>query len=94
MHAPTALHLDETHVADGLLAVMTLALGVTGLALAAAGGDLSRAGNWCGLVGVLTGLWAQMISRTRPERFADVVGVVLCALAIGIGAANGDLTFP
>ena len=92
MHAPTALHLDETHASDGLLALATLVLGVVGFALVASGD--ARAGNWTGLVGVLTGLWAQMISRTRPERFADVVGIVLCGLAVAIGASNADLTFP
>ena len=92
MHAPTALHLDETHAVDGLLAVATLALGITGLVLVAV--DAPRAGNWCGLVGVVTGLVAQMVSRTRPERFADVIGLVAAALAVALGAAHADLTFP
>ena len=91
MHAPAALHLEQTHGIDAMLALSAFALGAVGLLLVAA--DSSIAGMWCGAVGVVAGLWGQMVSRTRPERFLDVVGLVAAAVAFGIGAAQGGLTF-
>jgi hypothetical protein len=91
VHAPAALHLEDTHGLDVALALGTFVLGAVGLLLVAA--DASRAGMYCGIVGVLTGLWGQMVSRTRSERFLDVVGLVAAALAGVLGAAYGGLTF-
>ncbi|MGB8649640.1 MAG: hypothetical protein WCD35_03155 [Mycobacteriales bacterium] len=90
-HPPAALHLEDTHGTDLLLAVAAFALGVVGLLLVAV--DAPRAGMWCGVVGVLAGLWGQMVSRTRSERFADVVGLVAAAVAFALGAAQGGLVF-
>ena len=96
MHAPNALHLDalhmeETHPADAISAVVTSVLGVVALICVAAGAH--RVGMGLGAVGVITGGIGQMISRTRPERFLDVVGLVACAVAFGVGAALGGLSF-
>jgi len=91
MHAPAALHLEESHRLDLMLALTALSLGVVGLALV--GFDLERPGMVLGAVGVVAGLWGQMISRTRAERFADVIGLVSAALAFALGAALGGLTF-
>ena len=90
-HAPHALHLEETHRTDATLAIVTLSLGVLGLLLVAL--DAPRAGLVCGAIGVITGLWGQMVSRTRSERFFDVIGLVSAALALAVGAAHGGLTF-
>jgi hypothetical protein len=91
MHAPQALHLEETHPLDGVLAVVTTVLAIVGLVALAADGH--RLAMGLGAAGVLTGLAGQMFSRTRPERFLDVVGLVACALAFALGAALGGLSF-
>lgn len=91
MHAPTALHLEQTHGLDGLLAFVAFMSGTVGLLLIAV--DAPRAGMYCGAVGVLAGLWGQLVSRTRAERFLDVIGLVAAALAFALGAAFGDLNF-
>jgi hypothetical protein len=91
MHAPAALHLEETHPFDAATAVITSVLAVVAVIAVAAGGH--RLAMYCGAVGVLTGLTGQMFSRTRPERFLDVVGLVACAVAFAVGAALGGLSF-
>jgi hypothetical protein len=91
MRAPTVLHLEEAHGLDALLAAGALLLGIVGLALV--GLDAPRAGMALGAVGVLAGGWGQLISRTRSERFADVIGLVAAALAFAVGAAQGGLAF-
>ncbi|MCU1623643.1 MAG: rane protein [Frankiales bacterium] len=91
MHAPAALHLDETHAMDAGLALVTSALGAAGLLLVLADADI--AGAVAGAVGVLTGLWGQLVSRTRPERFLDVVGIGAAAVAFALGMAYGGINF-
>ena len=91
MHAPEALHLEETHPLDAVTAIATFVLAIVGVVSVAAGAH--RLGMYCGAVGVLTGLAGQMFSRTRSERFLDVVGLVACALAFAVGAALGGLSF-
>jgi membrane associated rhomboid family serine protease len=92
MHAPPALHLEQTHGTDRLLALAAFILGAIGLLLVAVGEPIP--GMLCGAVGVVAGLWGQMISRTRSERFLDVIGLVAAAVAFALGAAFGSLTFP
>jgi len=88
MHAPNmhldALHMEETHPSDAISAVVALVSVAVGA---------HRLGMGLGAVGVVTGGIGQMISRTRPERFLDVVGLVGCAVAFGVGAALGGLSF-
>jgi hypothetical protein len=90
MHAPPALHLEQTHGLDAVLALAAFALGAVGLVLVAA--DAAIAGMVCGGVGVVAGLWGQLVSRTRSERFLDVIGLVAAAVAFALGAAFGNLT--
>jgi hypothetical protein len=89
VHAPAALHLEETHAIDAGLALVTFALGAVGLLLIVA--DANIAGAVAGGVGVMTGLWGQLISRTRSERFLDVIGLGACALAFALGLAYGGI---
>lgn len=91
MHAPAALHLEDTHPVDGALAVGTLVLGALGLLLVAVDADI--AGAVAGGLGVLTGLWGQLVSRTRPERFLDVIGLGAAAVAFALGMAYGGINF-
>lgn len=95
MHAPhlhlDALHMEQTHPADAISAVLTSVLGAIAVICVAVGAH--RVGMALGAVGVVTGMIGQMISRTRPERFLDVVGLGACAVAFGVGAALGGLSF-
>ena len=90
-HAPQALHLEETHPFDALTAVVTGVLAAVAVIAVSSGGH--RLGMVCGAVGVVTGLTGQMFSRTRSERFLDVIGLVACAVAFAVGAALGGLSF-
>ncbi|MCU1599997.1 MAG: hypothetical protein JWO22_706 [Frankiales bacterium] len=91
MHAPAALHLEQTHAMDAVLAVAAFALGAVGLLLVAV--DANRAGALAGLLGVGAGLWGQLVSRTRSERFLDVIAIGAAAVAFALGMAYGGIDF-
>ena len=91
MHAPAALHLEDTHAMDAGLALVTFVLGAVGLLLIVA--DANVAGAVAGAAGVLSGLSGQLVSRTRPERFLDVIGLVASAVALAVGLAFGGISF-
>ena len=80
----THIHVDTDHA----LAAATLALGALALVLLAVAHE---AAAWAGLVAVFLGLWSQLISRTRPERFENVIGATAGAVALAIGLAQGGL---
>lgn len=48
-------------------------------------------GSWTGLGGLVSGLWAQMISATTAERFVDIIAVVLSGVGLLFGLAHGGL---
>jgi Ca2+/H+ antiporter len=77
-------HLDTDHT----LAAATLTIGLVALILLAVAHE---AAAWTGLAAVFLGLWSQLISRTRPERFENVIGATAGALALAIGLAQGGL---
>lgn len=71
---------------DHGLATASIACGAIGILLAAIGVPVP--GIVIGLVGMAAGLWAQMVSRTRPERFADMAGLLASFLAVAIGLSK------
>jgi len=73
---------------DHALAAATLALGALALILLAFSHE---AAAWVGLVTVFLGLWSQLISRTRPERYENVIGAGAGAVALALGLAQGGL---
>ena len=85
-HAETTHHssLDTDHV----LAYATIGLGVVALVML---GVSHAAAAWTGLLAVLLGGWSQLVSRTRPERFENVIGATAGAVAVAIGLARGGL---
>ncbi len=74
---------------DHALATATAVLGVLGLLCAAF--ELSVAAVALGLAGMVIGLCAQMMSRTRAERFVDLAALLACFLAFATGASQGGL---
>jgi hypothetical protein len=78
------IHLDTDHA----LAALTVTLGALALILLAISPE---AAAWTGLVAVFLGLWSQLISRTRPERFENVIGATAGAAALAIGLAQSGL---
>jgi heme O synthase-like polyprenyltransferase len=86
VQSTTASH--HTLDADHALALATITLGAAALILL---GVSHVAAAWTGLVVVFLGGWSQLVSRTRPERFENVVGATAGALALAIGLAQGGL---
>jgi hypothetical protein len=84
-HAETTHHAIDT---DHALAYATIALGAVALVLL---GVSYAAAAWTGLIAVFLGGWSQLISKTRPERFENVIGATAGALALAIGLAKGGL---
>jgi ABC-type uncharacterized transport system permease subunit len=74
---------------DHGLATAAAVLGIAGLLCAAV--SASMAAVVLGLSGVVVGLCAQMISRTRAERFVDMIALLACFLAFAVGASQGGL---
>ena len=52
---------------------------------------LHAVASWFGLAGLLTAMWAQMISATTAERFVNVCAAVLAGLGLLFGLAHGGL---
>lgn len=75
---------------DHILATATWFMAAAGLLLLLLGETV--AGTWLGLIGLLTGLAAQMMSRTRAERWVDVVGILAAFLVLAVGASQGGLS--
>jgi heme O synthase-like polyprenyltransferase len=73
---------------DHALAAATVTLGAIALILLAVSHE---AAAWTGLVVVFVGLWSQLVSRTRPERFENVIGATAGAMALAIGLSQGGL---
>lgn len=87
IHAPR-MQSAQTRSADQLWAMATAGLAVIAVVLAFAGAyDPSAI---VAAVGVVTGGWAMLISRTRGERFEVVIGTVACAVALAAGLAYGS----
>ena len=83
-HRPAAVQ-DLDHA----LALASVAIGAVGLLLVVAG--VPAGGVVVGAVGMVVALWGQMVSRTRPERFVDMAGLLVSFLALATGFAEGGL---
>ena len=83
------LHSDgQSHPRENALAVFTL---VTGLITFAVGWvvSLHALASILGIVSLLVGLYAQMISATRAERMIIVTGLVAAFVGTALGFAHG-----
>lgn len=90
-HAPTSAPSARQAVSDldHQLMTATLAISAIGAILLVAG--LTVVGTWCGVVGMGVGLGAQMMSRTRGERWVDMIGLLAAFLVVAFGASQGGL---
>jgi hypothetical protein len=88
---PAAQHTRPLPIADldHALATGCAVLGLLGLLCAALGAAVPAVA--LGLLGLGVGLWAQMMSRTRTERFVDIAALLVCFLAFAVGASQGGL---
>lgn len=84
-HAP-AKHLDLDHG----LAIATLATAVVGAITLVLGQHTLAA--VLGALGLVCGLVAQMVSRTRGERWLDMVGMLAAFVVLAIAAAQGGFS--
>ncbi|MBL1096261.1 hypothetical protein [Streptomyces coffeae] len=80
----------KSHPVENTLAVTTLAIGVIAFVTAAFTG-LHLLSSWAGLVGMVTGLWGQLISATTGERFLLIIGLGASAVGFYLGMAHGGL---
>ena len=82
----------QRHPLENGLAVFTL---ITGLIVFAAGWVVSLhvLASVLGIVSLLVGLYAQMISATREERMIIVTGLVAAFVGTALGFAHGGF-FP
>ena len=78
----------QSHPRENALAVFTL---VTGLITFAVGWvvSLRALASILGIVSLLVGLYAQLISATRPERMVIVTGLVAAFVGAALGIAHG-----
>ena len=77
-HRPTPVaDLDHT------LATGTIVLGAIGLLLGAVGWSVPAI--LLGATGMAIGLWGQMMSTSRAERFVDLFGLLASFLALAVG---------
>lgn len=80
----------KPHPKENALAFATLTLGIVALVVAT-NADRHIAGSWIGLLGVVVGLYDQMISATRGERWIIITGVIASGLGFALNMANGGL---
>ena len=68
---------------DHTLATGTIVLGAIGLLLGAIGWSVPAI--LLGATGMAIGLWGQMMSTSRAERFVDLFGLLASFLALAVG---------
>jgi|SRR6516162_4020076 len=88
-HSPLSLNSDgQRHPLENSLAVFTL---VSGLIVFAVGWvvELSALASVLGIVTMLVGLYAQMISATRAERMIIVTGLVAAFVGTALAFGHG-----
>ena len=77
----------STAAPDQLLTVATLAFAGSALLLALL--QAWDVGAAVGLMAVLLGGWAQLVSETRTERFENIFAITLAAVVLAVCLASG-----
>ncbi len=78
----------ERHPLENVLTAFTLAAGVVAFATGFVVSQHLLA-TVLGLAALVVGLYAQMISATRPERIIIVTGLVAAFVGLALGLAHG-----
>lgn len=78
----------ERHSLQNGLAVFTLVAGVVAFPFGFVVAQHVLA-CWAGAASLVVGLYAQMISVTRPERIVIVTGLVAAFVGVALGMAHG-----
>lgn len=86
-----SVRTSGTAVPHRVLAVAALALAAVAVLLTLV--EAYDVGAVVGLVALLVGGWAQMVSDTRAERFEAVTGAVVAAVAVAVCLAYGSGVF-
>jgi hypothetical protein len=90
-HRHLTLNTDgRPHPAQNALAVFAAACAIVS-AVSAWYPSTHLLGSWAGLVGLLTGLWSQMISATTAERWINVSAMIVSGVGLLFGLAHGGL---
>jgi len=95
IHPPHIPHLTlntdgRAHPRENTLLAVTVALAVVALIAAPMRGWHLLA-SWTGLGGMVTGLYAQLISKTTAERCVIVTAIVASGIALAVGLNHGGL---
>ncbi|MFG2591598.1 hypothetical protein OG379_19870 [Streptomyces sp. NBC_01166] len=80
----------KPHPLQETLMVVTGVLGVLAF-VTAMFHSLHLLSSWAGLIGILTGIYGQYISRTTWERFGLIMGIGASAVGFYLGMAHGGL---
>ncbi|MGW4836945.1 hypothetical protein [Streptomyces globisporus] len=78
------------HPVQDILMAVTGVLGILAF-VTAMFHHLHLISSWAGLIGILTGLYGQYISKTTWERFGLIMGIGASAIGFYLGMAHGGL---
>jgi hypothetical protein len=78
----------QSHPRENRLTVITVILGVIALAFAFVE-SLHIIASIAGLLGMIVGLWAQMVSATTAQRWIIVIALGAATIGFAFGLANG-----
>ena len=86
---PHVLHRPQPtgHALDEGLAATVLVL--AGVALVSLFAEAWKPAVWIGLLTAALGLWSQLVSESRRERFETVVGATLGVVVAAVALAHG-----
>lgn len=80
----------RSHPAQNTLAVVAAVCAVVS-AVSAWYPSTHLVGAWAGALGLVTGLWSQMISATTAERWINVSAMIVSGVGLLFGLAHGGL---
>jgi hypothetical protein len=78
----------QSHPRENRLVLITVILGVIALACAFVE-SLHIIASIAGLLGMIVGLWAQLVSATTAQRWVIVIALGAATIGFAFGLANG-----
>ena len=80
----------KRHPLENVASVVSMALGILAVVCATIP-SMHVVASWSGGVGLVVGLWSQLISATTAERVVNVTAITLSGLGLLFGLAHGGL---